>query len=202
MAVDCRNLGRRARGGLASTALTLVLIAALAAPQADCSFLFVERPPPAESRRAGAVTCSTSAVAPVLDMLIAGWQVARTGLALAATDADYRGAPFSRDTDIILGVTLAGLFATSMIAGFGWTSDCRDAMEAESYPASRPLRPGAGSSPALRSYQRKKEEQDEEAAVQARAAEQARQAAEAAGAAARAAAAPAKAPAAPQHNGN
>src|SRR5262245_56755258 len=197
MAVDCRNPGRPARGGLASTTLTLALIAALAVPQAGCSFVFVERPPPVESRRRGEVDCTTSNVPPVLDMLVAGWQIVRTGLALSATDAQYSGAPFSRDTDIILGVSLTGLFVTSMIVGFGRTSDCRDAMAEDSYPGSRPaLRP-----PPPRS-QRKQEEREEEAAVEARSAEQAREAARAgaaAGAAARAAPAPAKAPAAPQN---
>jgi hypothetical protein len=213
MAIDRSHQGRRARGGLARTALSLVLIAALVGPQAGCSFLFVQRPPPEEGRRRGEVNCTTSNVAPVIDMLVAGFQIVRTGLALSATEAQYRGAAISRDEDITLGVSLTALFAASMIAGFGMTSDCREAMGEDSYPASRPgPRPGASSRPASRigpppSSQRKQEDQEEEAAVQARSAERARAEAAQAGAAAAAAAAashvgpaPAAAPAAPQRN--
>jgi hypothetical protein len=207
MTVDRGDEGRRLRGGPARTALTFLLIAALAGPQAGCSFLFVQRPPPTENRHRGTVVdCTSSTVAPVIDGLVMGFQMVRTVLALGATDAQYQGAPISRDADITFGVVLTGLFATSMIAGFGWTSECRDAMAEESYPASRPARPGAGSNPALRTYQRRKEDQEEEAAVQARSAERARAeaaeaaaAAEAASHAATPAAPPAKAPAVPQN---
>jgi hypothetical protein len=211
MAVDRSHRGR-ARGGLARTGLTIVLIAALAGPQAGCSFLFVQKAPPPESRRGSnrVFDCTSSTVAPVIDALVMTFQMTRTFMALNASDAQYTGAPISRDEDITLGVSLTGLFATSMIAGFGWTSDCREAMAEETYPASRPgPRPGASSKPTLRMgppppSQRRQEEQEEEAAVQARAAERARAEAAQAGAAAdtasEAASVPAKAPAVPQHN--
>ena len=200
---------------MARTALTFVLIGALAGPQAGCSFLFVQKPPPAESRRGGVVDCTSANVAPVVDMLVTGWQLVRTGLALGATDAQYQGAPISRDADITFGISLTALFAASMIAGFGWTSDCREAMAEDNYPSLRPG-PRAGASsrprPTLRMgppppSPRQQEEQEEEAAVQARSAERARAetaeaaaAAEAASHAATPVSAPAKAPAVRQHN--
>ena len=80
----------------------------------------------------------------------------------------------------MFGIGLTTLFAASMIAGFGWTSDCREAIADESYPASRPgPRPGASTRPALRvgpppPSQRRQEDEEEEAAVQARSADRAR----------------------------
>jgi hypothetical protein len=209
MAADRGDEGRRLRWGPARAALTLVLIAALAGPQAGCSFLFVQKPPPEESRRGSGrvVDCTSSNAAPVIDGLVMGFQMVRTALALSASDAQYAGAPISREADITFGISLTALFAASMIAGFGWTSDCRDAMAEESYPAGRPARPGAGSNPAWRTYQRRQEDQEEEAAVQSRAAERARAEAAQSAAAAEAAshtatptAPPATAPAVPQHN--
>jgi len=214
MAVDGSHRGQ-ARGGLARTALIFVLIGALAAPQAGCSFLFVQKPPPAESRRGGVVDCTSANVAPVLDGLVMGFQMVRTGLAMGATDSQYQGAPIDRSADIMFGIGLTTLFAASMIAGFGWTSDCREAIADESYPASRPgprPRSGASTRPALRvgpppPSQRRQEDEEEEAAVQARSAERARAeaveaaaAAEAASHTAAPAAPPAKAPAVPQRN--
>jgi len=191
---------------LARTALAFVLIGALAGPQAGCSFLFVQAPEPAESRHGRVVDCTSSTAAPVIDMLVMGWQIVRTVVALGATDGQYQGAPITREGDITLGLSLTALFAGSMMAGFHWTSDCRDAIAEQSAPAFRPHKPGAGSNPAWRTYQRQKEDQEEEAAVQARAAERARtEAAEAAAAAAASQGAPPpppppKAPAVPQRN--
>ena len=207
MAVDGSHQGR-ARGGLARTALTFLLIGALAGSQVGCSFLFVQTPEPKETRRGQVVDCTSSNAAPVIDMLVMGFQIVRTLLALGASDAQYQGAPISREADITLGIGLTALFGGSMVSGFHWTSDCREALAQDSFaPRPRP-RPGASSRPILRMgpaspSQRKQEEQEEEAAVQARSAERARREAaeaEAASHAAQPAAPPTTAPAAPQHN--
>jgi hypothetical protein len=209
MAVDGSHQGR-ARGGLARAALTLVLIGALVGPQAGCSFLFVQTPEPKEARRGQVVDCTSSNAAPVIDMLVMGWQIVRTLIALGATDEQYRGAPITREADITLGISLTALFGGSMAAGFSWTKECREALAQDSYPGPRPRpRPGASSKPTLRmgpAPSRKQEEQEEEAAVQARSAERARAAAAESAAAAEAARAappaapPANAPAAPQRD--
>jgi len=107
--------------------LTLILIAALTGPQAGCSFLFVQRPPPAESRR-GKVRCTSSTIAPVMDTIGAGGLFVHTALTVSAPDAQYVGAlPISRHADIALGIGLTTLYVASTIAGFAWTSDCREA---------------------------------------------------------------------------
>jgi hypothetical protein len=180
--VDCSHHGRRLRGRPARTALTLVLIGTLLGPPAGCSFLFVQAPSP-ESHR-GVRACTSSNAAPVIDLLIGGFQLVRTLSALGATDAQYANAPISRDADITFGIGLLTLFTGSAIAGFNWTSQCREGGE-DSTPASRPgprvsrQQPGwkLGPPPAA---QRKVEEQEEEAAVQARTAARARAAREAA----------------------
>jgi hypothetical protein len=161
--------------------LTLVLIAALAGSQAGCSFLFVQAPTP-ESHR-GVRECTSSSAAPVIDLLIGGFQLVRTLSALGAADDAYRGAPISREADVTLGISLLTLFTASAVEGFKWTSECREDA-GERIPASRPGPRVSGQQPAWKlappsAAQRKLEEQQEEAAVQARTAARARAAREA-----------------------
>jgi hypothetical protein len=206
--VDRGHQGRRFPGRSGQIALTFVLIAILVCPQAGCSFLFVQRPPSAaEGHRGVAGGCTSSSVAPVLDGLVTALQVVRTVAAAGATDAQYMGAPISRGADISIGFALTMLFGASAIAGFTWTADCREALGEDTSPASRPgpRKPGWTLGPPSPS-QRKLEEQQEEAAVQARSAERARAAREAAQGSAGADAGapgvfvPATAPAVPQRN--
>jgi hypothetical protein len=104
-----------------------------------CSFIFVkgapasvEKLPPTER-----VECTSSKVAPVVDTLIAGYQVFRTGYALSRSDADYTGEPIKRNADIGFGVGLAALFAASSIYGYVVTGQCSEAKEAHERLAPR-----------------------------------------------------------------
>jgi hypothetical protein len=92
-----------------------------------CSFIFVT-PPPAHAEQASQpyADCSTSRAAPVIDGIIAGYQVVRTIYATQAPDSSYQGAPISRGADIGLGLGFAGLFLASTIYGTMETSECRD----------------------------------------------------------------------------
>jgi len=91
-----------------------------------CSFIFVEGPPPDHPQRT-IVDCSTSNVAPVLDVLFAGYQMVRIGMAANATDADYEDAPIDRSADIGFGIGFFVLHTASAVYGFSTTSACKDA---------------------------------------------------------------------------
>ena len=107
-----------------------VWLAALAC--SSCSFVFVERPPPARhmaSPRPGA--CTSSKLAPVADTILAGWQVVRIGVAASAHDSVYRQGPISREADVALGVAYAGLFAASAVYGYTATTTCAELKERE-----------------------------------------------------------------------
>ncbi|MDH5674457.1 MAG: hypothetical protein OEZ06_20185 [Myxococcales bacterium] len=91
-----------------------------------CSFLFVTSAP--DKVIPGVQpTCTTSAVAPFVDLGVAAFQGVRTGLAMAADGRDYNGVPISREVDIALGVGLGALFIASAAYGFSKTSECEDA---------------------------------------------------------------------------
>jgi hypothetical protein len=87
------------------------------------------------------VECTTSKVAPVLDTVFAGLEVARTGYALSQTEADYQGQPLSRGADIGLGAAFVALFASSAIYGYLKTGSCADAKEQQERARQRFLAP-------------------------------------------------------------
>ena len=176
----------RARRPLAALAMAL----ALTVPSAGCSFIFVTKPPAPEERPRN-VDCTTSNVAPVIDTLIAGWQVLRTVIALTASESAYANAPIGRGADVGIGIGLFSLFAASAGTGFSWTSDCRemigDSEPATSRPRPRPrLQPPAGRLGPPPPRPQQPEEAAEETAAQARAAQMAAEQAKAAGMAAKA----------------
>jgi len=176
----------------------LVMAAVLFGSTGGCSYLFVRPLPESRERREG--SCTTSPAAPVIDLGIAGWQFVRTLVALTASDAAYVNAPISRPADIGIGAGLLTLFGTSMVYGFSQTNKCREALAEDGYrPVPRRRPQGSGQAPSSKvgpapsaqpwrvgpppSWQRKQDEEEEEAAVQARAAARARAAREAARAA-------------------
>jgi hypothetical protein len=162
--------------------VTLALLAALVGPATGCSLLFVKPPAPPEER-GEIVRCTSSAAAPVIDMIIASLQVVRTLIAFSATDEAYAHAAIPRPVDIGLGIGLSGLFAVSSGYGFSKTNACREAVEQGSYYQRPRPRPRAGRQPPgwrlgpPPPSQQKLEEQEEEAAVRARMVERARAAA-------------------------
>ncbi|HMI92154.1 MAG TPA: hypothetical protein VK509_12350, partial [Polyangiales bacterium] len=105
----------RARLSAARGAMRL-LSALLLLPLGGCSYLFTSDGP--RSR------CSTSKAPPVIDTLIGGYQVVRTGFAVAAPDETYDGALISREADIGFGLGLSALFIASAYYGYDVTSDC------------------------------------------------------------------------------
>ena len=106
--------------------------AALALTWSGCSLLFTNKAPDAPEKLPARATveCTTSVVAPVIDSIIGSYQVVRTGMAIKADESDYGDNPtISREMDIAFGATLAVLFASSAIYGFGVTNECRDVKE-------------------------------------------------------------------------
>src|SRR5262245_4136224 len=182
---------RRPRDRSSSTFL-LLTVTALVASSPGCSFIFVEAPPPREQRAHG-VYCTTSQLAPGLDVAVAGLQLVRVVLALLASDSDYANSPVGRDADIAFGTGMLALFTSSAAYGIVETGECRELrgeveiVAPRKQPPPRPQQPNWGlgpPSPTPQQRQRRLEEQEEEEAVQARASAMAAEQAKAAGEAA------------------
>jgi pyruvate/2-oxoglutarate dehydrogenase complex dihydrolipoamide acyltransferase (E2) component len=122
-----------------------------------CSMLFVKPP----GRSSGGSGCTTSKAPPVLDTMFAGWQMVRIGIAAGASEETYRGAALTREADILLGVLLGIVGASSAVYGFRTVEECRSSGE-----YARPYAPARA--PARTRQQQKADEAAEEAAVQAR----------------------------------
>lgn len=136
-----------------------------------CSLVFVR--PPRPGGGTGPAGCTTSKVAPVLDTAFAGWQAVRIIFAATASEDSYKGAALTREADLLIGVLLGVVGASSAIYGFRAVDECRGSGEyANPYG---PRAPGARTS-----QQRAAEEAAEEAAVQARLKARAAEAAKAA----------------------
>lgn len=118
---------------------------------AGCSFMFANGPSARDRRPLpgtyGPVACSTTYVAPTLDVVLTGLEVARTVVAVDNSEADYRGMALSRGADIGFGVALTALAASSAIYGFNVVSECRTVDETRPGPEPLALRyvPDAGS---------------------------------------------------------
>jgi hypothetical protein len=136
-----------------------------------CSLLFVKPARPG-ARGAGPGGCTTSKVAPVLDTVFASWQAVRIGIAATASEDAYRGAALSREADMLIGVLLGIVGASSAIYGFNAVDECRGSGEYVS-----PYAPRGAPSPTRQ--QQKADEAAEEAAVRARAKAKAAEAAKA-----------------------
>jgi len=91
--------------------------------------VFVKRPPPTEERGA-VVRCTSSDILPLVDMMVAVIQVIRFSIAYSANEGAYKGMTLSRDSDMMIGAGMAGLFALSAGVGFSTTSECREARAA------------------------------------------------------------------------
>jgi len=136
----------------------VALLASLSLLVNGCSLLFVKPPRPGGS---GGTGCTTSKAPPILDTGFAGWQLIRIGIAASASEDAYRNAALTREADLLLGVLLGVVGASSAVYGFRTTEECRSSGEYRN-PYQRP---GA----TLRTKQQQKaDEAAEEAAVQAR----------------------------------
>jgi hypothetical protein len=91
-----------------------------------CSFIFVT-PPPSQVEQPVPhpnTDCTSGRAAPIIDGLITGYELVRTGYA-ASGGGDYAGAPINRQTDALLGAAFAALFLASTIYGTVNTSSCK-----------------------------------------------------------------------------
>ena len=118
---------------LRPTSLRAFFSALLALSNTGCSLLFVnERPSPRPGSLApAAAKCTSSQVAPVLDTIFTGLEVARVLYAASADDSVYKNPnqPLSRGTDIALGLGFTALFLGSSLYGFTATRSCRKYQE-------------------------------------------------------------------------
>jgi hypothetical protein len=89
--------------------------------------MFVNGPPPNE-RYVEPDQCTTSGGWPVLDVVLAGLEGARTVYAITRTDADYQGSSLSRPSDIAIGSALLALTAISAGVGFSRVNACNEAI--------------------------------------------------------------------------
>jgi hypothetical protein len=71
--------------------------------------------------------CTSGKAAPIIDTVIAGYEVVRTTAAIAASDGAYDDSPVSREADIGLGLGFFALFGASAIYGYVMTGECSDA---------------------------------------------------------------------------
>jgi hypothetical protein len=97
----------------------------------SCSLMFVNGPPNG-ARYAEEGQCTTSDGWPAFDVVLSGLEGVRTGIAIAASDADYKGTSLSRPADIAIGASLVALTAISAGVGFSRVNECKEAIEAGS----------------------------------------------------------------------
>jgi hypothetical protein len=96
-----------------------------------CSFVFVEGPPPPE-RRVGLVRCTTSSVAPVIDLVLVAMQAFRFFQAATENEVEYRSDKgVSREVGIWSSLAFGTLYTSSAIWGFNTVSHCREVKDVE-----------------------------------------------------------------------
>ena len=147
-----------------------------------CSFIFVRGPRkdvvPGRYERGG---CTTSRLAPWFDTGIAAAQGYGVVHVLGQSDAQFAGAPLSRELELWLLIGTTMLHGVSAMYGFSTVARCREVAA----PPINPYEPA----PVVRQTraQRRADEAAEEAAVEARAAAKAQEESEKAAADAKAA---------------
>jgi hypothetical protein len=104
-----------------------------------CSMVFVRSP---SLDAPGRPTCTTSEVAPTVDVVLATLALMGTLVALSRTDADYSGKTLSRNEDILVSASLTMLPTVSAIYGYSSVNECREIMRTRSTalaPSGSPL---------------------------------------------------------------
>ncbi len=100
-----------------------------------CSFVFVEGPPPPE-RRVGLVRCTTSSVAPVIDLVLVAMQAFRFFQAATGDEVEYQNdMGISREIGIWSSLAFGTLYTSSAIWGFNTVSHCREVKDVEEQEA-------------------------------------------------------------------
>lgn len=138
-------------------AMALVVGVPLATALPGCSALFVSGPPP-NHHQLITFDCTETRVAPIIDTVIAGLELANFALAASETDAQWNSnfgsgnPPISRGASIPLYAVSTLALGASAYFGYKTTSECREAKTelVERY-GPRPMYPpppyGAYSSP-------------------------------------------------------
>lgn len=136
-------LGRIQRCALVALFVPIVV------PATGCSLLFVT-PPKADVRTQGsaeadrrtreleAAKCTSSRAAPVLDLLMTGFQAYRTATAVNTSESAYENAPINRDADILIGAALFATFLGSSAWGFKATARCNKLNDVVNEESSEP----------------------------------------------------------------
>ena len=94
----------------------LVVLCSLALGQYGCSFLFIDRVPP-NSSQLNSFDCTSSAAAPVLDLIWAGLNGVGAANAAGSTDQEWasKGFPGDRSTTMAVGFHLGGAVSDHVI---------------------------------------------------------------------------------------
>lgn len=123
------------RRRLLGSFLLPVMLAGAPLSGSGCSFAFVEGPPPPE-RRFGLVKCTSSSVAPVIDLVIAALQVVGFFQAATGDEVEYRNDKgVSRETGIWVSLALGTVYTSSAIWGLNTVGECREVKDAEEQQA-------------------------------------------------------------------
>lgn len=118
-----------------------------------CSATFMT-PPPADAARGHArpeLGCTASYLAPIVDTVLASYQLVGVGYAATLDDSRYESYPISRKADMAVGAGFAAVFAGSAVYGYVSAARCRRAKQG---PPADGYVPGVS----LRGRERKKAE--------------------------------------------
>jgi hypothetical protein len=119
--LPCVVTSRRATRFRSGRAAALALLALAGAAFGGCSFLFVDGPP-ANHQSLAYFDCSSSRLAPVTDLVLAGLE----GLGTYATYSNGNSG-LGSDSDVIVPALVAALFAASGVVGLQRVSKCDEA---------------------------------------------------------------------------
>jgi hypothetical protein len=126
----------------------LLVVALLLLP--SCSLFFVDRlPEDHHSRRE--YNCTTSRTAPVVDTILAATNVA-SAIYVAGQDNIK-----NKESAVMLGLSVAAVWASSAVYGYRATSECREAKEDDGMPdlSYQPTRPALRFSPSAQNFSSK-----------------------------------------------
>lgn len=85
-------------------------------------------PAPSSAARAQArpkVECTSGYAAPIIDSVLASYELAGVAYAATLDDSRYENYPISRKADMAIGAGFAALFAGSAVYGFVSAAHCR-----------------------------------------------------------------------------
>jgi hypothetical protein len=92
-----------------------------------CSVAFMT-PAPADAALARArprVDCTSSNLAPIVDSVLASYEIAGVVYASAVDESRYDGYPISREADMAIGAAFAAAFVGSAVYGYVSAAHCR-----------------------------------------------------------------------------